>query len=199
MAEQITTQEQNFPEELRGSRVVGTIPTQELAWMSDSESTQINVSELDFAEGKIYLASAIPKSLSKITQIAASKDPSPSAEDPYSKLDRYGLMACRLEASGLSGGSAKIKLLNGSSGDYGDFSVRSFSESPKPNARRMYYAYTSLSKASFRPNTGMQDVDENAPLMIRICWTDKQNQIKALRVITGKSTAKLKDQGAGAV
>lgn len=197
MPEQIQKPEIILPEGLEASRVVGQIPSSELPWMEGSERSSIAVSELTFSDGTAYLASAVPPSLEKITEIARSQDPRPTAEDPYTRLDKLLILGCHLEASGQSGSSGKINLLKGDlSPEFADFSVRSLHESNRPNTRRIYYAFTDAKAAGVTPVKGVE-LNPEFPLLIRLVASDKSNQVNALKRLTTRSVRMLRDRGAG--
>ncbi len=198
MSEQIQKTESKLPEQLEAARLVGQIPASEFPWLTEAQpGDAVNVSELTFADGRIFVASAVPKRLEKITEIARSQDPKLADGEQYSRTDKLLLMAAHIEASGQSLDSGRISRLRGDiSPLYNDYEIGAYKESPKPNTRRMYYAYTSLSETGFKSKKGA-DVDKDAPLMVRLCWTDKKHQLDSLKVLTTHTVGELRERKVG--
>lgn len=165
--------------------------------MEGSDKANVSLSELTFPDGVVYLASAVPPSLEKVTEIARSQDSRPTPSEPYTRLDKLMLLGCHLEATNQSGSSGKINLLMGDiAPEFEQFSLRALHESKKPNARRIYYAYTNAKKIGAVPQSGV-DLDPDVPVLVRLAATDKANQLKVLKRLTSHSNGQLRKFGAG--
>lgn len=197
MSEQPSRAEAEFPAQLISSKEVGYLPAEILPWMP--EDKKVSVSELVFPEGKIYVASAIPDSLEKATITARKQDANLEEGEFYSKTDKMLLLAAHLEASGQSIKSKNISNIVGEINPlFDDFGVRAYKEAPKPNTRRLYYAYTTTESIGIKANNDTE-IEQSTPVMIRLALTDKKNQISVLKFLTTYSTASLRKGNAGSI
>lgn len=197
MSEQPTTPESQFPGQLISSKEVGYLPAEILPWMP--EDKKVSVSELVFPEGKIYVASTIPDSLEKATIIARKQDANLEEGEFYSKSDKMLILAAHLEASNQSIQSKNISTLVGEINPlFDDFGVRAYKEAPKPNTRRLYYAYTTTETIGIKANNDAK-IEQSTPILIRLALTDKKNQISVLKFLTTHSTASLRKGNAGSI
>ena len=191
-----------FPEQLRESRVVGTIDSADFPWLSGIEPKPLHVAELTYDEGVIYAVSAGTPKMNAITRKMSEADKHVSADGRYSRLDQFFLQACHLEVNGTAGQSRAINLLRGvEDADFEGLTIKAWHESPKPNTRRLYYGLTRLSSINMTPVNDKiaQELEPKANLFIRFGYTDKQNQLTFLHLLTGRSRQKLRNFNAGSI
>lgn len=189
------------PENMLESRIVGHVPSDSLPWLADGDPKQVSISEVVFPEGSIYVASAIPNRLKKYTEEVRAKDPSSNEQTDYSRLDEFMMKAARLEASGGSGQSDRIHIVRGRSEAFSNFTIKSYGESPRPNTRRMYFVHTNLGRFgdAMELAPGVKPLDRDKSLLVRLGYADKQNQLKVLKYLTGKSRKDLRAGNAGSI
>lgn len=201
-----------LPEGLQQSRHIGDVPATVFPWLHEAGARRVDISELTFGEDKtIYIASAIPPKLGRLTKDVRDKDAYESPDGRYDRLDEFFIAAAGLEASGEAIRSDRIGVLKGRSKDYAQATIKAYKESPRPNTRRMYYAFTRLSSFQGKnehDTSGLKLVDKGydplkinpeAQLLVRLGYADKQNQLDVLYELTGKSRQELRKKGAGSV
>lgn len=167
----------------------------------NDERTTVDVSELTFGDGTIYVASVGSPKMNKITSEVQKNDHYRSPQG-YSRLDEFYLHAAHLEANGEAGNSARIHLVRmGINADFQNFALKSYGEAPKPNTRRMYYALSRLSSFPVEFGTGVTaaSINPESQLLIRLGYTDKQEQISFLKILTSRGQKSLRKGRAGSI
>lgn len=198
MTESAPQQESKLPEQLLGARTVGYIDSSSFPWIDhEEEPGPITVSELKFVDGIIYVASAIPKSLRPISEIARKQDRVSDGES-YGLSDMMLIKAAQIESSGQFSQSGRTDSIRGDiDADYAGLTIRAFKEGSKANTRRLYYGVSYVSEFGIKKVDESVQIDQERPILVRLALTDKANQIKALSKLTTHTTKQLKNWGAG--
>lgn len=200
MLEQQPPIENTLPEQLVSSQKIGYIPIGEFPWMPDTDPhQQIDVSEMVFQDGIIYVASAIPPKLQTIASIARSQDAKLDPGEFYGKSDLMFITACHLESNNQESQSQRIGYLKGDiKNEYARFSMRAYKEAPRPNTRRLYYGIQHISTSGFTQTQQSSTViSPDSKLFVRMALTDKRYQIQTLSMFLNDNYKTIRQRGAG--